>query len=64
MRIQRKMRYKKIDSAEFHKKINQRLAQYKGRWQKSMADQIHHLPDFEQVDREVMRHLKKFVIAR
>lgn len=53
---------KEINPAEFHQKLNQRLPQYKGRWQKSMADQIHGLPDFEQVEREVMRHVKKFVL--
>lgn len=53
---------KEINPAEFHEKLNQRLPQYKGRWQKSMADQIHDLPYFEQVEREVMRHLKKFVL--
>jgi uncharacterized protein len=53
---------KEINPADFHKKLNQRLPQYKGRWQKSMADQIHDLPDFEQVEREVKRHLKKFVL--
>lgn len=52
---------KGINPEEFHKKLNQRLPQYKGRWKKSMADQIHDLPDFEQFEREVMRHLKKFV---
>jgi predicted nucleotidyltransferase component of viral defense system len=49
----------KIDPTEFHAKLEQRLPQYKGRWQKSMADQIQDLPDFETVLREVMRHLKK-----
>lgn len=53
---------KEIVPAEFHEKLNQRLPQYKGRWQKSMADQIHYLPDFEQIEREVMRHVKKFVL--
>lgn len=55
-----KCKNKEINPAEFQEKLNQRLPQYKGRWQKSMADQIHDLPDFEQVEREVMRHLKKF----
>ena len=50
---------KKVNSADFHKKLEQRLPQYKGRWQKSMKDQIQELPDFETVSREVMRHLKK-----
>lgn len=49
---------KEIDPAGFHSKLQQRLPQYKGRWQSSMADQIQDLPDFDQVVREVMRHLK------
>lgn len=51
---------KDIYPADFHNKLAQRLPQYKGRWQKSMADQIHDLPDFDAVLREVTRHLKKF----
>ncbi len=51
---------KDVDPVEFHEKLAQRLPQYHGRWQKSMADQIHYLPEFEQVEREVMRHLRKF----
>lgn len=50
---------KEIDPIDFHNKLEQRLPQYKGRWQKSMTDQIKDLPDFETVLREVMRHLKK-----
>lgn len=50
---------KEIEPTEFHKKLEQRLPQYKGRWQTSMADQIQDLPDFDEVVREVMRHLKK-----
>jgi predicted nucleotidyltransferase component of viral defense system len=54
---------KEIDPASFHKKLEQRLPQYKGRWKSSMADQIQDLPDFDQVEREVMRHLKKLELA-
>lgn len=50
---------KGINPAEFHEKLGQRIPQYKGRWEKSMADQIHDLPDFDTVLREVMRQLKK-----
>ncbi|WP_421811313.1 nucleotidyl transferase AbiEii/AbiGii toxin family protein [Flagellimonas sp.] len=50
---------KEVNPADFHKKLEQRLPQYKGRWQKSMADQIQDLQDFDTVSREVMRHLKK-----
>jgi len=48
-----------LNPADFHTKLEQRLPQYKGRWQKSMADQIQNLPDFETVLREVMRHFRK-----
>lgn len=30
-----------------------------GRWENSLSEQIHDLPDFEQVLREVQRHIKK-----
>lgn len=49
---------KEIDPTDFHNKLVQRLPQYKGRWKASMADQIQDLPDFDQVVREVVRHLK------
>ncbi len=51
---------KQLNPLDFYERLNQRLPQYKGRWKKSLADQIHDLPNFEQVEREVKRHLKKF----
>lgn len=53
---------KAIDPNEFHNKLAQRLPQYEGRWKASMAAQIQNLPEFSQVEREVMRHLKKLEI--
>lgn len=53
-----KCKSKDLNPADFHKKLAERLPQYKGRWQSSMSEQIHNLPDFEQAEREVMRHLK------
>jgi predicted nucleotidyltransferase component of viral defense system len=50
---------KGLNPADFHGKLIQRLPQYKGRWTSSMSDQIKNLPDFAQVEREVLRHLKK-----
>lgn len=49
---------KGIDPTEFHTKLEQRLPQYKGRWKNSLSDQIKDLPDYEKVEREVMRQLK------
>jgi predicted nucleotidyltransferase component of viral defense system len=51
---------KGIDPSTFHKSIEKRLPQYNGRWAKSMTDQIQDLPPFDQVEREMKRHLKKF----
>ena len=54
-----KSQNKGINSSDFFTKLEQRLPQYKARWQKSMKDQIKDLPEFEQVERETMRHLRK-----
>lgn len=50
---------KALKSTDFLKKLGDRLPQYKGRWKNSLGDQIQDLPDFEQVERAVQRHLKK-----
>jgi predicted nucleotidyltransferase component of viral defense system len=50
---------KGLNPADFPKKLAERLPQYKGRWKNSLAEQIKDLPGFEQVEREVQRHLKK-----
>jgi len=54
---------KDIDPTEFHTKLEQRLPQYQGRWQSSLANQIQDLPEFDRVEREVMRHLKNFNVG-
>ena len=50
---------KNLKPEDFLSKLNERIPQYKGRWQSSLKEQIKDLPDFEQVEREVMRLLKK-----
>ncbi|HCF64434.1 MAG TPA: hypothetical protein DEU93_10040 [Chitinophagaceae bacterium] len=50
---------KKLKHSDFPKKLGERLPQYKARWKSSMSEQIKDLPDFDQVEREVQRHLKK-----
>ncbi len=54
-----KCKGKDLLHTDFPKKLTERLPQYKGRWQSSMSEQIKDLPDFDQVVREVQRHLKK-----
>lgn len=53
---------KKLNPSDLFIKLEQRLPQYKARWQKSMKDQIKDLPEFEKVERETMRHLRKIKI--
>ncbi len=50
---------KNINPKDFFNKLEHRLPQYKARWQKSMKDQIQNLPDFDKVEREVKRCIKK-----
>jgi len=57
-----KCKSKELNYTDFQKKLSERLPQYKGRWQSSMGEQIKDLPDFDQVVREVQRHLKKLDI--
>lgn len=49
---------KGLDPAQFLDRLEKRKPSYKGRWQQSMAAQITDLPAFEQVEREVQRHIK------
>jgi len=50
---------KNLQASDFQKKLTERLPQYKGRWQSSLKEQIKDLPNFERVEREVQRHIKK-----
>jgi uncharacterized protein len=54
-----KCKSKDLRHTDFPKKLAERLPQYKGRWKSSMSEQIKDLPDFDQVERGVQRHLKK-----
>ncbi len=58
-----KCKDKDLLHTDFPKKLTERLPQYKGRWQSSMSEQIKDLPDFDQVEREVKKHLKKLRIG-
>jgi uncharacterized protein len=50
---------KRLSHTNFATKLIERLPQYKGRWKSSMSEQIKNLPDFDQVEREVLRGIKK-----
>jgi len=50
---------KDLQATDFQNKLIERIPQYKGRWQSSLKEQIKDLPNFEQVEREVLRLIKK-----
>lgn len=54
-----KCKSKNLLHTDFARKLTERLPQYKGRWQSSLSEQIKNLPDFDRVEREVKKHLKK-----
>jgi predicted nucleotidyltransferase component of viral defense system len=54
-----KCKSKDLLHTDFPNKLTERLSQYKGRWQSSMSDQIKDLPNFDLVEREVKKHIKK-----
>ncbi len=56
-----KCKAKGLSSDGFSKKLVERIPQYKGRWQASISEQVKGIPDFEQVQREVLRGLKGIV---
>lgn len=57
--FQIKCESKSLDYSDFLKKIYERSPQYRGRWKSSLSEQIKDLPDIDQVERAVHRHLKK-----
>lgn len=57
--FRKKCASKGLNAADFHKKLAERLPQYKGRWKSSMSEQIKDLPEFDKVEREALRQLKQ-----
>lgn len=55
---------KNLHSTDFPKKLAERISSYKGRWQNSLIEQIQQLPNFEKVEREVNRKLRKIDFSR
>ena len=54
---------KNLHATDFSSKLIERIPQYKGRWHSSLKEQIKDLPDFEQVEREIQRHIKKLQLC-
>lgn len=58
-----KCKSKGLDANQFTEKLENRKTSYKGRWQSSLGDQIQDLPDFDKVEREVQRQIRKLKLV-
>ena len=56
--FERKVRNKGYDPTQFPEKFYSKLNSYKARWQGSLRAQINELPNFDQVVREVKKHIR------
>ena len=54
-----KARHKGMDITQFTAKIGGKIQGFKARWEGSLASQIHSLPPFDQVIRELGKHFRK-----
>lgn len=58
--FEQKCVHKGIDALSLEDKLNAKLDNFKARWIQSLQDQIADLPPFEQINRELSRHFKRF----
>jgi predicted nucleotidyltransferase component of viral defense system len=56
--FQNKAQHKKHDPKKFLEKVLNKETAFKRDWEKKLASQIHDLPEYEKVFREVKRHFK------
>ena len=54
-----KAAHKGHNPKEFTSKLEQKLNSFKSRWESAISSQIHHLPPFNQVTRDLGKHLRK-----
>jgi predicted nucleotidyltransferase component of viral defense system len=52
--------HKGHEPSTFTEKVSNKSKSLKGQWGKSLSSQIHDLPDFDDVWREINKHLRKF----
>ena len=58
--FERKAKNKGHDPKQFQEKFDSKLKTYQPDWNTSLANQIHDLPDFKQVIRELNKHFRKW----
>jgi predicted nucleotidyltransferase component of viral defense system len=55
----KKVKHKNLNPSDFLNKVNEKEGKFKSMWEKHLSNQIHDLPDFDGVFRELMKHLRQ-----
>ena len=55
----KKTAHKGLNPDELSDKLNEKEGKYKSMWEKYLANQVHDLPDFDGVFRDLMKHLRQ-----
>jgi predicted nucleotidyltransferase component of viral defense system len=56
--FRKKVEHKGLNPNDFLSKVNEKEGKFKNMWEKYLSNQIHDLPDFDGVFRELMKHLR------
>ena len=55
-----KVKHKGLNPEDFMNKLEEKESKFKIMWEKYLSNQIHNLPDFNGVFRDLLKHLRKF----
>jgi Uncharacterized conserved protein len=57
--FRKKVIHKNLNPTDFIGKVNEKEGKFKSMWEKYLSNQIHDLPDFDGVFRDLMKHLRQ-----
>jgi predicted nucleotidyltransferase component of viral defense system len=57
--FRKKVKHKNLNPDDFLNKVNEKENKFKSMWEKYLSTQVHKLPDFDGVFRDLMKHLRQ-----
>jgi predicted nucleotidyltransferase component of viral defense system len=57
--FRKKVKHKNLNPADFLNKVNEKEGKFKSMWEKYLSNQVHNLPDFDGVFRDLMKYLRQ-----
>ena len=63
LNFRKKMEFKKLNTGDFVKEIQDKKERFKRQWDEHLINQIKEIPEFEEVWRRLRKHWKKFEFA-